>query len=129
VFERMKWNKVDISLLLMMKITGCCIRQNECTVCETKKLLIRREEYVFFYLYCKNSQMHMHVCFCLRTVKSVLVLEANNTQPYFNLFINSVHLHNTHFSTSCFLPATAAGATVALLLPLPSFILFWWMFL
>ena len=61
----------------------------------------------------KNSKVHVHICSCLRTVKSVLVLEANNTQSYFILFMNSVHLHNTHFSTSCFLPTTAAGAAVA----------------
>jgi len=60
--------------------------------------------------------MHTHVCFCSGTVKSVLVLEANNTQSYFNLCMNSVHLHNTHFSTSCFSPTTAAGATATALL-------------
>jgi hypothetical protein len=92
---------MDISSLLMEKITGCSIRQNECTVRETKRF------FFFFCVYCKN---YMHSCFCSKTVKSVLVLEANNTQSYFNLFMNE--LHNMNFSASCFLPTTAVGAAV-----------------
>jgi hypothetical protein len=72
----------------------------------------------FFFLGGGGFIVKIPKCVCVlvsaqEQLRVLLVLEANNTQSYFSLFMNVVHLHNTHFSASFFLPNTAAGAPVA----------------